>query len=424
MRHDNKTLLILGATAYSINVVKTAKSMGAKTIVVDPNLNSPAKKHADKYFDIDTTDIDALYRVAIEEKVDGIFTGYSDVNLFTCRTLCDKLGLPFYASLEQLKKTTDKLLFKEMCRKYNVGTVPQYDESQLKDIPYPIIIKPADSWGSKGISVCYSYEETPAAVEKAIKYSKTSQIIVEKYMGGCEVVNFDYVMQDGKILLSAVGDRYVNTEQKGLSPLTAAGVYPSKYIDEYINTVDEHVKKMFYEEGMHNGTAFIQSFYEDGKFYFFEMGYRTGGGQGSIPLKVICDLDYVEYLINFAFTGKMSEKDLEKYANPRYDKCSCAVVTILKQGTIAKIEGMEEISKLPENINITQFYQVGEEVKQSAIGNLGQSLCRMHFVADNWQQLYKAVNFAFNTLKVVSTEGENMIVAGGFDGEALLSNIE
>lgn len=420
MRHDGKTLLILGATAYSINVINIARSMGARTIVVDPVKGAPAKKHADKFFDVDTTDIDTLYNIALEEKVDGIFTGYSDVNLFSCRELCDRLGLNFYGSLKNLKQTTDKLLFKDMCRRYGVGTVPQYEEKDLATIPYPIIIKPADSWGSKGISVCYKYEDTPAAVEKAVKYSKTSQIIIEKYMGGCEVVNFDYVMQDGKILLSAVGDRYVNTEQKGLSPLTAAGVYPSKYLKEYVETVDPNVKKMFYEEGMHNGTAFIQSFYEDGKFYFFEMGYRTGGGQGSIPLKVICDLDYVECLINFAFTGKMSDRDLSEYANPVYEKRSCAVVTILKSGVIAKIEGMEEIAALPENINITQFYQEGEEVKQTVIGNLGQSLCRMHFVADSWEQLYRAVNFAFNTLKVTSTEGENMIVAGGFDGTALL----
>ena len=177
---------------------------------------------------------------------------------------------------------------------------------------------------------------------------------------------------------------------------------------------------MFYEEGMHNGTAFIQSFYEDGKFYFFEMGYRTGGGQGSIPLKAICDLDYVEYLINYAFTGKMSEKDLSLYANPEYDKCSCAVVVILRSGVVAKIEGLDKIAELPENINITQFYQEGQEVKESVIGNLGQSLCRMHFVADNWEQLYRAVNFAFNTLKVTSAAGENMIVPGGFDGTLLL----
>ncbi len=419
MRHDGKTLLILGATAYSINVIKTAKNMGIRTIAVDPVKGAKAKKYADLSFDVDTTDIETLYRIALDEKVDGVFTGYSDVNLFSARALCDKLGLPFYGTLEQIKKTTDKLLFKEMCRKYGVGTVPQYDESDLENVPYPIIIKPADSYGSKGISVCYSYADTPAAVEKARKYSKTSQIIVEKYMGGYDVVNIDYVMQDGKILLSAFGDRYVNTEQKGLSPLTAAGLYPSKYLDKYLANANAKVQKMFYEEGMHNGTVFIQSFFDGEEFYFFEMGYRTGGGQGSIPLKAICGLDYVEYLINFALTGKMSEHDLSKLANPSYDKCSCALVVILKAGVIGKIEGLDAIAALPQNINITQFYDEGEEVKPTVIGNLGQSLCRMHFVADTPAELKEVVQTANRLLKVTSTEGENMIVPGGYNGQGL-----
>lgn len=419
MRHDGKTLLILGATTYSVNVIKTAKAMGARTIVVDPVKNAHAKPFADRSYDVDTTDIDTLYQICKDEHVEGIFTGYSDVNLFSCRTLCDRLGLPFYATEEQLKKTTDKLLFKEMCRKYDVGTVPQYEQSQLAEVPYPIIIKPADSWGSKGISVCYSYADTPAAVEKAKMYSKTSQIIIEKYMGACDVVNIDYVMQDGKILLSAVGDRYVNTEQKGLSPLTAAGVYPSKYLKEYLEILDAKVRRMFYEEGMHNGTAFIQSFFDDGQFYFFEMGYRTGGGQGSIPLKVICDLDYVEYLINFAFTGKMADKDLSLYANPRYEKKSCTLAPLLKAGVIGEVRGMEQILALPQNVNVTQLHHVGDEIKEKAVGSLGQSLGRMHFVADTWEELKEAVRFTNRTLQIFDTNGENMIVAGGFDGEAL-----
>ena len=78
MRHDGKTLLILGATAYSINVINTAKAMGARTVVVDPVKNAKAKKFADKYYDVDTTDIDALYQIALDEKVEGVFTGYSE----------------------------------------------------------------------------------------------------------------------------------------------------------------------------------------------------------------------------------------------------------------------------------------------------------------------------------------------------------
>jgi carbamoylphosphate synthase large subunit len=419
MKHDGKILLVLGATPYSINVVKTAKKMGAYVIIVDPVPNSAAKCYADKSYDVDTTDINTLYDIAEKEKINGVFTGYSDVNLFSCCKLCDRFGLPFYATESQILKTTDKLLFKEMCRKYDVGTVPQYSESELATVSYPIIIKPADSYGSKGITVCYHFEDTISAVIKARKYSKTNQIIIEKYMGGLADVNIDYVMQDGEIILTAVGDRYVNTEQKGLSPLTAAVVYPSVYLDKYIETLDKKVKRMFYEEGMHNGTVFIQSFFDGDQFYFFEMGYRTGGGQSSILISKMCGIDYVEELINYALTGRMDDRCISQMANPAFEKKACCVVPILCRGFVGKIKGLDTISAMPECVNITQFYHVGDEIKHTSIGNLGQSFARLHFVANSWQSLKEIVEYSSVALRGESLDGQNMILRGGFDGSKL-----
>lgn len=419
MRHDGKVLMVLGATPYSINVVTTAQKMGAKVIAVDPVPGSPAKRYADKSYDVDTTAVDKLYELAVSERVNGVFTGYSDVNLYSCRELCDRLGLPFYATMEQIHKTADKLQFKDMCRKYDVGTVPQYEEGELEHIPYPIIIKPADSYGSKGITVCYRYEDTPEAVIKARKYSKTSQIIIEKYLGGLADVNIDYVMQDGEIILSAVGDRYVNTEQKGLSPLTAAVVYPSKYLDKYIEVLDSKVKNMFYSEGMHNGTVFIQSFFDGEQFYFFEMGYRTGGGQSSMMIREMCDVDYVEALINYALSGQMDDKRIADHADPAFKQTACCIVPILRGGQVAKIEGLDKIAAMKENVNITQFYYEGETVKDTSIGNLGQSFARLHFVADDWAQLKKAIRYANEVLSVLDINGEQMILPGGYDGSLI-----
>lgn len=420
MNHSGKKLLVLGATAYSINVIDIAHRLGAYVIVVDPIKDRVAKKHADKAYDVDTTNVDELYRIALEEKVDGIFTGYSDVNLPVARELCDRLGLPFYAkSREQILNTTDKLRFKAMCRKYGVGVVPQYEESELESVSYPIIIKPANSYASKGISVCHSFEETAEALEKARQFSKTREVIIEKYFRNVDNVNIDYVMQDGKIILSAVGDKFENRVQKGLSPLSAAGTYPSKHLKEYVDTVDAKVKRMFYEEGMHNGTAFIQSFYEDGKFYFFEMGYRVGGGQGSIMYSRMGGIDYVEVLINFALSGRMSDTDLSAFPGPDFKKRSCALVVLLKSGNIAKVEGLDEIRKIKEFVNVTQFYQEGETVPVSVVGNLGQSFCRIHFVGDTFDDIKAALNRVYEVLRITSDTGEDMILPGGFRGEGL-----
>lgn len=420
MRHDGKKLLVLGATPYSINVVEVAHKLGAYVIVVDPVKDRLAKKIADKSYEADTTDTERLIEIAETEKIDGIFTGYSDVNLPICLELCERLSLPFYAKdQEQLLNTTDKLRFKNMCRKYDVGVVPQYEESELKTVKYPIIIKPADSYASKGITVCYKYEDTPDAIEKAKKFSKTSQIIIEKYLGGLDDVNIDYVMQDGKIILTAVGDRYVNTEQKGLSPLTAAVVYPSKHLDKYVDILDEKVKKMFYEEGMHNGTVFIQSFFDGEQFYFFEMGYRVGGGQSSMMVREMCGVDYIEELINFALSGKMDDKDIAEMADPDFQQRACCLVPSLRGGKISSIEGLDFIRGMKECVNITQFYQVGETVPPSVIGNLGQSFARIHLVGNSFDEIKNAIKNVDEKLKVTSDEGEEMILPGGFDGTPL-----
>ena len=413
MRHDGKTLLVMGATPYSINVIEVAHRLGARTIAVDPVRDHIAKRYADRAYDVDTTDIDALEKICVAEKVDGVFTGYSDVNLLPTRRLCDRMGYPFYAGEEQILKTIDKIRFKEMCRKYDVGVVPQYKEAELETVRYPIIVKPADSYASKGITVCRAFPETHEAIEKARKYSPTGQIIIEKYLGGLDDVNLDYVMQNGKILLSAVGDRFVNTYQKGLSPLTAAVVYPSRHTQEYIDLLDAKVRQMFHDEGLTNGTAFIQSFFDGEQFYFFEMGYRVGGGQSSMMIREMCDLDYVEDLINYALSGEMDSRDLAGVVNPFFKERACCLVPSLTQGVISRIEGLEQIRRMPECKNITQFYCEGDEVPPSTIGNLGQSFLRIHFVADSWARINACIAETNRCLCVISNEGKKMILPGG-----------
>lgn len=411
MKYKDKKLMILGATSYIINVVKIAQAMGVYTIVIDPNKNSPAKKVSNKSYDVDTTDIEQLLNIAITEKIDGIMTAYSDVNLPICRILCDKLNLPFYASHKNIEQTVDKIKFKQMCRKYNVPTVPEYSENEIDTIEYPVIVKPSDSYGSKGITICKNLKELKEGIEKAKLYSPTKQVIIEEYMT-CEDVNLDYVMQDGEIIFTAMGDRYVNKEQIGLSPLSLAVIYPSKYIDRYIKEVDENVKRMFKEEHFDNGTVFIQSFMSKKGFHFFEMGYRPGGGQSSIMISNINKIDYIEYLINHALSGKMSEYNISERNNVNFDKHACGLVILLKQGVIKSIEGLDYIKTIPEVINITQFYEVGDEISSSCVGNLGQSFARIHIVADDREKLLNVIDTVQESLIIKDINSNNMKLSG------------
>ena len=118
--------------------------------------------------------------------MDGVFTGYVDINLAPCRKVCDALGLPFYADLDLLDATMNKVHFKQNCRRFGIPVVedvpPECLDGTYDRISYPVIVKPADSYSSKGISVCNKREEMQEAIEKAMQYSTCKEIVVEQFI--------------------------------------------------------------------------------------------------------------------------------------------------------------------------------------------------------------------------------------------------
>ena len=165
-----KKLLFLGGTGAMYDAVALAQKKGIYCIVADYYENSPAKRIADRSYLVSTTDIDAVLEIARENEIDGVFTGFSDANLPPARAVADALGLPFYATTEQIEVTTNKLLFKATCRKFGIPVVPEYAldgdlrPEDLAKVRYPVIVKPTDAWASKGVSIC----EGEAALRKAV----------------------------------------------------------------------------------------------------------------------------------------------------------------------------------------------------------------------------------------------------------------
>ncbi|MGV8135451.1 MAG: acetyl-CoA carboxylase biotin carboxylase subunit family protein [Mangrovibacterium sp.] len=409
MDFQGKKILILGASAFMNNVVEVARSIGVYTIVVDPIDNHPAKKKADKSYNLDTTDIDGIVEIARKEHADGIMTGYSDINLSVCGKVCDILGLHFYATMEQIEITKDKICFKKMCKEYSIPTVKEYTNDSF--ITYPIIAKPSDSYSGKGMTICYNAEDLSKGIQFASQYSKS--FLLEKYMDSrtVECVNIDYVIIDGQVVLSAVGDKYVNNEQGNKTPLTSAVIYPSKYTNEYIDTLNDKVCEMFRSSGFKNGVMFIESFYDEDGFHFYEMGYRLGGGQSSILLNKICGIDYVKMLIHYAITGSMYDSSIKDKINPVFSNIACGLVVLLKRGIISKISGLEEIEKNSDVVSITRFLYEGEEITSNMIGTLGQSLARIHIVSDDLDSFKKTLLFIQGTLKVTDENGNSMLLS-------------
>lgn len=415
MNLQEKKLLILGANPETAGLVRKANELGIYTIVTDYNPNAYAKQYASKAIDIDATDLDSLVNFAREEGIDGVLVGVAEALLPTYQKLCEKLGFPYYAELDLLDLMTNKQKFKDVCRKYDVPVVDEYvvdsfDKETLKKVKLPVVVKPVDSCSSKGISVCHSLDELQEGIKKALGYSSSKNILIEKYMTGDEVIVY-YVFQNGKPIFVAMCDRYTNKEQEGVAQLPTAYIYPSRHLKRYQRTVDDKVKNMFENLKIKQGVIFIQSFIdENGEIRFYEPGFRLNGAQEHYLVDATTGIDAKELMINFSLTGTMSESDISINAAPNFNnKYCCKLSPLVKLGRIGRIEGLDIIENMPEVVSINPSYQNGDIV--SGYGTLKQIVCRFFVVADTKAELIEVLNNINSVFEVYDENNESMLLS-------------
>lgn len=411
---DQKKILVLGGTKHMINVVETAKRMGMSTIVVDNVIGSPAKSYADKSFNTSTADIEGLAKIVQQEKVDGVFTAFEDINTWNAVALCKKMDLPFYATEEQLGITSNKDKFKEICRRFDVPVIEEkelageLEETTVATWEFPVIIKPVDSYASKGITVCYDTEEVKEGFAKAMDFSKSKKAIAERFIDNSYGVQMFYTIQNSNIVLTAVCDRYVYKHSKEHPPLPTAMVFPSKHQDTFIETLDWRIRDMINGIGIENGTVFIQSLYEDGNFYIYEMGFRLSGEQHYHIIEKQTDINILEMMLDFAVSNPIDKYDLRDYDNGHMPLPSCNLPILLKGGIIGEIRGLEEVKALPEVISCVINVDQGDEV--IVTGSYTQMFGRFNIVANSTAELYETIENVYNILQITTKAGEDMLL--------------
>lgn len=387
--------MILGGIGAMVEVVERAHDLGLEVYVTDYLTDSPAKKVADKSFMISTTDVDSVIKLIKEEKIDGLYTGNVDLLLPYYAKICKGANLPCYGTLDHFNLMTDKKLFKKVCRENGVPVIKEYKQDDIErgSIEYPVIIKPVDSIGSKGISVCFNYDELHLGIQKALEFSPSKQYIVEKYMRGDEVVLY-YYFQDGNPMFVIMCDRYVFKQREDLAQLPTAYIFPSKYTVSHLKETNEKIIQMFKNIGMQNGPIFLQAFIEDGIPYIYEPGYRTNGAREQYIINDVCGVSSVDMLLNFALTGKESDEDISKKLDPHLKgKYACKLSPLIGKGKIKRIDGLEKIYNHPFIVKTVLNNAVGDEIKDIHLGTLRQVAYRSFIVADTLDDLKNTIDF-------------------------------
>ena len=420
MELKGKRLLILGGSRITCEVVKHAKKMGVVTGVTDwyPLEKSPAKSLADEAYFENTSDMEAMSRLIKEKHFDGVLTGFTDSVLPYYAEMCAKNHLPSYGTKEQFDIFIDKTKYKDLLRKFDIPTIPEYQidleniDISAKDIKYPLLVKPSDSSGARGITICHNLEELKAAVLVANEASKTKKILVEQYVEGPECTIF-WLFKSGKYHMMLLGNRHVKYNQDGVIPLPVGYTYPAACQPKFLEETAPKMEAMFKSVGIKNGMMFMQCKIVADECIVYDIGYRLTGSLEYINIKEMCGFDPLDMMIHFALTGDMGEPELDKKVDAYLGgKYSFNVSVLSKPGKIAEIRGLEKVKSMPEVIEAVVAHPEGDVITENMVGLLAQITVRILGKADSIEQMKSAMYAIHDTIQVISDKGENLVLPG------------
>ena len=406
---QGKKLLVLGGAAIHCKVVEAARAMGVYTIVTDYLEDSPAKLIADEKWMLNVMDVDEIVSRCKREKVDGVLNFCIDPCQRPYVKICEALGFSCYGTSEQVHILTDKPAFKNFCIQNGLDVIPTYTEEDVAGdlCEYPLFIKPTDSRGSRGQSVCYTKEEALAGICVAKKESSNGEVVIEKFMQGKQDFSMTYFVCDGIPYLTRTCDRYLGRIEDGLNKQCIACVGPSKHTDLYLRNVHTKVCDFVKALGIKNGPFFMQGFIDGETVRFYDPGMRFPGGEYERLLKEITGVDLMSAMIEFALIGRITlPEGIEKapYLLENYHTIQLPIAA--RPATIGRIIGMDEIKKDPRVTVAFQRYEDGETVPMT--GDVRQRVAEVAMVIKPNGSVREAVLDVYSRLRVLDTQGEDM----------------
>lgn len=299
-----RKILLLGGSAQQLVAIETAKKLGYYTVVCDYLPDNPGQYIADKFYGISTTDIEAVYDVAKSEMVDGILAYASDPAALPAAIVAERLSLPTNPA-KSVEILGLKHPWRQFLREHNFACPKVYAfhpdtpieeiKTAAKNFSFPLVVKPTDSSGSKGVTMLENWDHLSDAIVWADSYSRNKILLVEEYIqrGYPSVIGGDIFVWDGKIVLYGVME-CLRDEVK--SPLIPIGEkIPTKLTLLQKERIYSELQRVVTALNIRFGEMNIEILLDkEDNVHFLELGPRAGGNMIPIQLSDAFGIDLVK----------------------------------------------------------------------------------------------------------------------------------
>lgn len=396
-----KKLMLLGGMRYLVPVIEAAHKLGVYVITCDYLPNNIAHKYSDEYCNVSILEKDKVLEKARELKIDGILSFACDPGVVTAAYVAEKMGLPSSGPYESVEILQNKGKFRKFLtdNNFNVPVAKQYTdiETALNDIEmfnWPVIVKPTDSAGSKGVTKVVEKSELRDAINYALKFSHSNEFIIEDFLEKIgDSSDCDSFSVDGELkFVSFSAQKFDENCENPYTP--AAYTWPASISKEHQEELTNEIQRLLKLLDMKNSIYNIETREcTNGKAYIMECSPRGGGNRLAEMIRYMTGVDMITNIVKSALgmdLDVIEQKELK-------DNWAEIILHSEKEGTFEKLWISEEISS-----NIVEndlWIETGTHV--GGFSGANEAIGTMVLKFDSEIQMNNVLNNQNNYIKVI-----------------------
>ncbi|WP_027473302.1 ATP-grasp domain-containing protein [Saccharicrinis fermentans] len=293
-----------------VSFIQTARENNYQVITCDNNPNNIGHKYADQSVNINLLDFEELANYVERGKVDAVAAFSTDIGAVAAAFVADNLNL-VGNPVKAVKMMANKKEFRLFLYEHGFNSpffqaVASANELSLDDFRFPIIIKPTDRAGSKGVFILKNKCEIQEKIAISLDFSLEHKVIVEEFIvSEMTQIHGDAMVQNGKLLFCCLGDQYFGDGLLRFSPIGT--LFPSSLPEHLLEKVKNELQRFIDVSSYRNGGINIElkiDQYEN--VYFIELAPRFGGNYIPMAIECLCNLNVVKYAFDIAVGRQVS----------------------------------------------------------------------------------------------------------------------
>jgi phosphoribosylamine-glycine ligase len=371
--------------------------------LVDYAENPVAKTYADEHLRISTMDQDAVLKVAKEKNVDLVIITCGDQPLPIMAYVSEQLKLPTYLSFEQAVNLTNKMKMKELMVSNNIPTAKYKictttEDINISNLKFPLIVKPSDCNGSKGVRKVQNEQELLFYLDQALNFSRSHTAIIEEFKDGIEISVDAYICEGNVfiILMSQLNKYYVDASTQ----IIYQSVGPAQISDNVKNTIQDIAYKISKAFSLYNSPLLIQVIVNGDEVNVVEFSARIGGGAKYQTIEKVTGFDILGANVDAFFDKKTDVKTNEKQLF--YSRCHLYT----KGGILGKITGLDELVKSGEVDSVTYTKTKGTMV--TTPHGSSDRVASFFVLAEDFDSLNSRINKSLEEIKIYDEDGNDI----------------